>query len=467
MKQSTLMNSRFVALVCLLCSVGMLLNSCGEDLSQPDTENDVILSGGETTILNATSNAFSTPAPNLSGSQLEKHFRGDVDFESEFVAAPAEIYGGLGPVFNSNSCVSCHVRDGRGRPPMSGEKPTQMLMRISVPGNDPLTGGPVGVPGYGTQLFDKAIFGKRPQADFRINWVETPGTYGDGTPYTLRKPQYSIKDSYRSMPGDMLYSPRVAPPVFGDGLLEAISESDIVANADPNDANGDGISGRVNYVWDVKREGKSVGRFGWKANTPTLIQQTAAAYRNDMGITSPYFPVESSFGSEQHEEGEDDPEISAETLEAVTFYVQTLAVPARRNVNDPEVRRGETHFNNLGCASCHVPSYKTGVLAGVPEVSNQKIYPYTDLLLHDLGDGLADYRPDFDAEGLEWRTPPLWGIGLTSIVNGHTYFLHDGRARSIAEAILWHGGEAEAAREGFRTMAKEDRDALIRFVESL
>ncbi|MCB0711785.1 MAG: thiol oxidoreductase [Ignavibacteriae bacterium] len=444
----------------------VVLSSCGDGLSEPDGGN-FILSGGATTILNANSNAFSTPAPNLSGSQLDLHAKGDAEFESKFVAAPAEVYGGLGPVFNSNSCVSCHVRDGRGRPPFVGEEASQMLMRISLPGSDPITGEPLPVPGYGTQLFDKSIFGKRPQGKFRVDWAEISGTYGDGTSYTLRKPLYAITDAYRPMPSNMLYSPRVAPPVFGGGLLEAIPESAILANADPSDANGDGISGKANYVWNVEQSSKSVGRFGWKANTPTLLQQTAAAYRNDMGITSPYFPVESAFGSEQDDGHGDDPEISMKTLEAVTFYVQTLAVPARRNVRDETVRRGEVLFANLGCASCHVPSFQTGVLTNVPEVSNQRIYPYTDLLLHDVGEELADRRPDFDADGREWRTPPLWGIGLTSIVNGHTFFLHDGRARSLAEAILWHGGEAEAAREGFRTIAKEDREALITFLESL
>ncbi len=444
----------------------LLLSGCGEDPAQPGG-SDVILSGGATTVTSATSNAFSTPAPNLSGSQLALHLRGDAEFEVEFVAAPAELYGGLGPVFNSNSCISCHVRDGRGRPPYPGEGIRQMLMRISIPGADPVTGGPAPVPGFGTQMFDKAIFGKRPQGTFRIDWMEMPGAYGDGTPYSLRKPIYTITETYRSVPGDMLYSPRVAPPVFGAGLLEAIAESDLLAYADPNDADGDGISGKANYAWDVKEGRRKIGRFGWKANTSTLLQQTAAAYRNDMGITSPYFPVESSHGSEQNDQEEDDPEISQETLDAVTFYVQTLGVPARRNVRDEEVRRGETLFADLGCASCHVPTFQTGTLPGVPEVSGQRIYPYTDLLLHDLGEELADDRPDFDADGREWRTPPLWGIGLTSLVNGHTLFLHDGRARSFAEAILWHGGEAETSREKFRTIAKEDRRALIRFLESL
>ena len=456
-----------LAATLLGCSMSLsLFTGCVEEATQP-VDDEVVLSGGATTIINATSNAFSTPAPNLSADRLGLHLRGDADFEAEFVAAPAEINSGLGPVFNNNACVSCHVRDGRGRPPFPGTAASQMLMRISMPGRDAATGGPVPVPGYGTQLFDKSIFGKTPQGRFSLDWVELPERYSDGTPYSLRRPIYAIVDAYRSMPGGVLLSPRIASPVFGLGLLEAVSESTIIEFADPNDGDGDGISGRPNYVWNVEKGERELGRFGWKANTPTLLQQTAAAYRNDMGITSPYFPVESSFGTDQHDGGDDEPEISRETLEAVTFYVQTLAVPARRSTGNVQVQRGEQLFTEINCASCHRPSMMTGTHPTVPEVSGQRIYPYTDMLLHDMGDGLSDNREDFEASGREWRTPPLWGIGLTSLVNGHTFFLHDGRARSIEEAILWHGGEAEGSREKFQTMSKEDRDALLAFVKSL
>ena len=262
-------------------------------------------------------------------------------------------------------------------------------------------------------------------------------------------------------------SPRVAPPMIGLGLLEAISASDILAGADPDDADGDGISGRARWVWSPEHGRMMLGRFGWKATQPTLLQQTAAAYRDDIGVTSSVFPSEAFAGQPQDDLLEDDPEITDETLEEAVFYVQTLAVPAPRDANAPAVMEGQDLFGELGCADCHVPRHVTGTLPDVPEVSNQVIVPYTDLLLHDMGPGLADGRPDFGASGSEWRTPPLWGLGLSSRVQGHTDFLHDGRARDVVEAILWHGGEAASARDAFRALDAPSRAALLAFLHSL
>lgn len=439
---------------------------CAEEATEPQDESSP-LSGGATTIFSVTSTAFSTPAPNLAGERFALHMQGDAAFEAQFVSAGAETNYGLGPVFNNNACVACHPSDGRGRPPYPGENAQSMFLRISMPGSDPVTGGPVPVPGYGTQLFDKAIFGVPVQGNFNTEWSEVQEAFADGRTYTLRKPTYNITNTYRSLPGDVLVSPRVAPPVFGDGLLEAISESTILSFADPNDADGDGISGKANRVWNYGRGRSELGRFGWKAGNPTLLQQSAGAYNGDMGVTSTYFSKESSYGSDLHDGRDDDPEIPDNILEAVVFYVQTLAVPARRNVNHPEVRRGEEIFRQANCSGCHIPTMQTGVLEGVPEVSGQTIHPYTDMLLHDMGEGLADGRPEYLATGREWRTPPLWGIGLTNVVNGHTFFLHDGRARNLMEAIMWHGGEAEASREYVRNLSSEDRSALMRFLESL
>ncbi len=427
----------------------------------------MVFSGGATTVFNATSMAFSTPAPNLVGDRLELHLDGDLGFESQFVAAPAEINSGLGPVFNNNACVSCHPSDGRGRPPYPGETPQSLFLRISMPGSDPVTGGPVAISGYGTQLFDKSIFGVQPQGRFNTTWEETEFHFADNEVYSLRKPTYSVVNTYREWPSNAAISPRIAPPVFGGGLLEAIPESTLQSLADPNDADGDGISGRLNYVWNYQRGRSEPGRFGWKANNPNLLQQTAGAYNGDMGVTTPYFPRESAHGSSQHDGKDDDPEVSQEILDAVVFYVQTLGVPARRNVNDQEVRRGETIFRAANCNSCHVETLQTGTLDNLPEVSGQTIHPYTDLLLHDMGEGLADNRSDYLANGREWRTPPLWGIGLTLVVNGHTFFLHDGRARNLMEAVMWHGGEAESSREYVRNLSTADRAALRRFLESL
>ena len=448
-----------------------LISACDSDNLTDPEKMDVSykgLSGGETTIFDATSHAFSTPAPNLSADGLAKHLEGDVEFEAVFITVPAEVNPGLGPVYNNISCINCHTRDGRGRAPTSGEKLTSMLFRVSLPNPEgDGTQGPVPVPGFGTQLNNRAIFGVPPEGTVTINYTEGEFTTSDGTKVHLRTPSYKIEDAYQPLPDDVEISPRVAPVVFGLGLLEAIPEATILALADEDDQNGDGISGKANYVWDVQKNGLSLGRFGWKANQPTLIQQVASAYHDDMGITTSLLPRESSDGQPQYDGRGDDPELSDEILDVVTFYVQTLAVPARRDLDDPVVQRGEELFESAQCSGCHIPTLETGSLSDVPEVSNQTIQPFTDLLLHDMGPGLADNRPDFLASGSEWRTPPLWGIGLVKVVNGHTNFLHDGRARGLLEAILWHGGEAGQSREAVQGMSASDRDALIAFLESL
>jgi CxxC motif-containing protein (DUF1111 family) len=343
-----------------------------------------------------------------------------------------------------------------------------MLFRLSAPGTAPDgSGGPNPAPGFGGQLNDKAVFGVTPEGRVTVSYLETQHEFADGEPYALRRPQYEIDDAYTTLPADLLMSPRVALPVFGRGLLEAVPEAAILALADEGDADLDGVSGRPNYVYDFARRETVLGRFGWKATQPTLLQQAAAAYRNDMGVSNPVFPTESAAGQPQHDGRPDDPELSMDIVEAAAFYTQTLAVPARRRVDDPIVGRGHRLFMDAGCAKCHVPRLDTGVLSGVPAVSNQSIQPFTDLLLHDMGEDLADGRPDFLADGREWRTPPLWGIGLTELVHGHTFLLHDGRARNLIEAIMWHGGEGESAREFVRNLPQADRDALIVFLESL
>ena len=435
--------------------------------SGADGSQSAALAGGATTIFSAASQAFELPAPNLAGVRLDKHLAGDVAFGDSFVTAPAPIFSGLGPIFNNNACDSCHPKNGRGRPPREGEKLSSMFLRVSLPGTDPLTGGPLEVPGMGTQLQHRANFGVPPEGDVVTSEAFSDGLFDDGEAFALRRLHFQIENPARPIPATVLTSPRVALPVFGRGLLEAVDEDTILGFADEDDVDGDGISGRPNRVWDLVRQQTVLGRFGWKANNPTLLQQTFTAYNQDMGVTNPFLPQENAFGQIQDDGLADDPEIDLETVDVATFYVQTLAVPARRNLDDPQVQQGEELFHEAQCAGCHIPTMRTGVLAGVPEVSNQIIHPYTDLLLHDMGDGLADGRPDFVATGREWRTPPLWGLGLTRRAQGHTFFLHDGRARNLTEAILWHGGEAEAAREAFRLMPVGERAALLSFLESL
>ncbi len=447
-----------VRTVALLCLLGGALAAC--DAATPDEvdEPTEALAGGATTVFEFNSHAFSTPAPNLSPEELERHLEGDFQFEAAFVTAPAELRGGLGPVFNEVACVQCHARDGRSI--------ESLLLRISVDGAGP-NGEPVPVPGFGTQIQDRAIFGYAPEAEIGIAYTTRTETLADGTTVTLREPVYQIGASYQPLPAHVLVSPRIARPVFGLGLLEAVSDRTVEQLADRQAADGE-VSGRPNRVWDPIEGRTRIGRFGWKANQPSLLVQNAAAYHGDMGITSPLFSLESSDGQDGHADGlGDDPEIGQDVLDSVTFYTQTLGVPARRNLDHPDVQRGKRIFLDVGCASCHVPQLQTGTLSGVPAVSDQTIYPYTDLLLHDMGEGLADGRPDFEATGREWRTPPLWGLGLTEVVNGNPQLLHDGRARSLWEAIFWHGGEAAPALERVRTLTTEEHDDLLAFLRSL
>ncbi len=416
--------------------------------------------------------AFSLSAPELPLARVRVFFFGNRLFNTNWTTAPASVesFDGLGPIFNRVSCSGCHVRDGRGRPPVDGEdRMLSMLVRLSVPGDGP-HGGPKAHPTYGDQLGDRAIQGVEPEGRAVIEWREVEGEYGDGTPYTLRRPELRFEDlAYGPLGDDIMISPRVAPAVFGLGLLEAIPEAAILAGADPEDENGDGISGRPNRVHSIAADEPALGRFGWKANQPSLRQQNAGAAFGDIGLTTSLFPQENCMEGQvacAAAQTGGAPEVSDEFLDKLTFYTQTLAVPVRRNVDDPEVERGETLFHVAGCAGCHTPTFTTGEHE-VDVLEGQTIHPFTDLLLHDMGEGLADGRPDFAAGGREWRTPPLWGIGLVETVNDHALFLHDGRARGLAEAILWHGGEADAAKEAFRTMDAADRAALIAFLRSL
>ena len=424
------------------------------------------LAAGETTVFNRTSTAYEQPSKGLSDKNFDKHGEGDIAFEAVFVTSPARVNPGLGPLFNNASCVGCHIRNGRGLPEKG-----QLLVRVSnskVVEQSELSLGKYHqeatvaldnappVPGLGTQIQDQGIYGHAPEASVEVQWQDKIDRYGDGEDYTLRSPKAKIIQSNgKPLPAEVKTSLRIPPPVIGLGLLEAVPEQAILALADPADDNQDGISGRPNQVWDGEAKSVVLGRFGWKANNPNLLQQSASAYVNDMGVTNPLFP-----------EADGTSDIDQETLENAAFYVQTLAVPARTLLGDPEVKKGEELFNSANCIACHVSELRTGKYE-IKELVNQTIHPYTDMLLHDMGRGLADRRPDFLASGKEWRTPPLWGIGLTQTVLPYSSYLHDGRARTLAEAILWHGGEAEASKEIFRNMSKSDRFALLRFLQSL
>ncbi|HEY4366981.1 MAG TPA: di-heme oxidoredictase family protein [Steroidobacteraceae bacterium] len=444
-----------------------------EDAAGPDWFGAQL--GGTTTLAIANENAYARPIPTTAEADLRKFTFGNRLFNTNWVTAPASASGfdGLGPVFNRVSCSSCHIRDGRGQPPTGDDQPLEsMLIRLSLPGSPEQ--GPKPVPHYGDQLNEKAIRGVPAEGRTIVKYKERNGKYPDGTSYSLAVPSYSFADlGFGPFPRTMLFSARVAPPVFGLGLLDAVADSTLLALADEEDSNRNGISGRVNRVWNRASGRVSVGRFGWKANQPSLRQQIAGAALGDIGLTTSLFPDENvaagqsaaaaaPSGSQQGE-----PELQDEFFEKLVFYSASLAVPAARNVHDPDVQSGALLFARIECTACHVPTLQTGDHPEIPQLSRQTIHPFTDLLLHDMGKDLADGRPDFLASGSEWRTPPLWGIGLTDAVNRHTRFLHDGRARSLEEAILWHGGEAQPARNRFMRLNKSDRDRVLQFLRSI
>ncbi len=421
--------------------------------------------------------AFSQFSGNLDFAGEESFKLGNGLFRRLWVSSPSSTQAadGLGPLYNSRACQNCHLKDGRGHPPEGGDAES-FLMRLSVQGSD---GVDRPHPVYGGQLQDLAVPGFPAEGRISVTYEERPVTLADGTVVSLRAPTYAVTDlGFGPMGEETRMSPRVATPMIGLGLLEAVHPGDIEALADPDDADGDGISGRVNRVVDDRTGAIVLGRFGWKAGQPTIEQQSAHAFFGDMGLSTPLMTAAAGDCTRAGQPACFDLptgvqerlgafEVPQDVLDLVVFYSRNLAVPARREVDDPEVLRGKELFHASGCAACHQPKFVTRRDAAEKELAFQLIWPFTDLLLHDMGEGLADDRPEAEASGREWRTAPLWGLGLTKAVNGHTYYLHDGRARSVLEAILWHGGEGEAARDAVAGLDEADRRALIRYVESL
>jgi CxxC motif-containing protein (DUF1111 family) len=429
--------------------------------------------GATTNTLLGGSNAFTMPAANITAEHEELFYAGNGFFNQAWVQAPSSTEGrdGLGPLFNARSCAACHFKDGRGRPPLTEDEAfLGMLFRIGPPelGEH---GAPAPDPTYGGQLQPFAVLDVVAEGTPRVRTTEVTGEYADGDVYTLLRPEYSIEEpAYGPLDPALAISPRVAPAMIGLGLLEAITEARLAELADPDDADADGVSGRINRVWDAAAAETATGRFGWKAEQPSVLQQSAGAFLGDMGLTTELFTEQDCTDAEPECAAATSggaPEVSPELLERVAVYGRLVAVPLRVGSAKPGVLRGRELFLASGCGSCHVPRHETGEVDGFPELSGQVIFPYTDLLLHDMGDELSDGRPSFGAEGNEWRTPPLWGLGRYPVVNDHDRLLHDGRARGVAEAILWHGGEAEEARERFRTLSAVDRARLVEFVESL
>lgn len=477
-----------LALLVLGTALPVLAPGAGVSAPEPGE----VAPGGAATSRHAPDrSAFSHPSATL-GFARQGDFRvGDGIFRKLWVSAPSSTTSsdGLGPLYNARSCQSCHLKDGRGHPAEGDSWPegdgTSMLFRVSVPpGSEAerrrIEDGLQAVapePTYGTQLQGFAIQGHRPEARVRITHQDRTVTLSGGATVQLRRPIYEVVDlGYGPMRPDAMLSPRVAPPMIGLGLLELVDEADLLARVDPDDRDGDGISGRPNMVWSMEHGRPALGRFGWKAARATIRDQTAGAFSGDMGLSTPLLPE--SWGDCTPAQapcrsapGGADPrhgvEVVPAMLDLVVFYARHLAVPVRRGVDRPDVLRGKQAFHRAGCPACHTPRYVTRNDPERPELSRQQIWPYTDLLLHDMGPDLADGRPEGRAGGQEWRTPPLWGIGLTAVVSGHTRFLHDGRARSLLEAVLWHGGEAERARQRVVEMPPGERDALLAFLASL
>lgn len=426
------------------------------------------------------SNAYSMPAPVLSQEALRQFALGKSQFDELWGVIPEpSITWGLGPTFNENRCSKCHERNGRARAPTEGQLAEKgFLVRLSIAGRNSV-GGPEPHPVYGDQLQNRGISGVPAEGQAIVTYRDTSVAFADGETVALRAPHIEFELRYDPLDDTTMRSARIAPAMIGLGLLEAVSDEEILRIAREQPAN---LRGRPNTVWDHESERRVLGRFGWKASQPNVRQQVAAAMIGDIGATTTIFPDENC-PMEQIKcrsapsavrcvrkgacDKQEPPEALPRRIENITLYLSALAVPARRNADDPAVKRGEALFEAAQCSTCHVPSMKTDAHAVFVAARDQTIHAYTDLLLHDMGEGLADHREDFEASGREWRTPPLWGIGLLKTVSGHTELLHDGRARNVTEAVLWHGGQAEQAREAFRAMSKQEREALVRFVESL
>ena len=446
--------------------------------------------GGATVKKRVNQDIFSFSSANLSFEQEETFKLGNALFRKLWVSSPAstEASDGLGPLFNARGCQNCHLKDGRGHTPSGSglDSGVSMFLRLSVPAKTEAEkallanrdAAVIPEPTYGGQLQDFGVPGLKGEGQMVISYADLPATLGDGTVVTLREPTYSVADlAYGPIAKDVMLSPRVALQMIGLGLLEQVPAEDILARADVDDADGDGISGKPNMVRDPETGAVALGRFGWKAGQATIKAQSAGAFAGDIGISTPL--VMTPHGDCTVAEADcmgaptgvqarlGDSEAPDPVLELVTFYSQNLGVPQRRDVDDPQVLRGKQAFYEAQCTACHTPKFVTSRDGPTKALRFQLIWPYTDLLLHDMGPGLADNRPEGDADGYEWRTAPLWGIGLTETVSGHTQFLHDGRARNLTEAILWHGGEAQAARDRFAAMPKATRDDLLAFLGSL
>ena len=427
------------------------------------------LSAGASTIFTSTSKAYDTPADWVTGDLMELFLEGDALYDNPRVSGESPSSGGLGPVYAGYSCASCHNDAGRTRSTLftsGGSGPygfSSFLTFIRTPNDQNLRQ-------YGRVLHDQAIYGSEPEGKLRATYTEKQYSFPDGERYSLIFPQYEIYDWYAdSIPVDQVeLSVRVPLRHVGMGLMMAVDQNEILRLATIQYPEF-GISGKVNWV--TERNKKYLGLSGHKAQHADLTVELG--FSSDLGVTNDRFPHEVAEGQSQVN-GNYPIQVTTKEMAAVDFYMHALGVPARRAVSNPTVQKGEELFYQAKCHLCHTPTLHTqaggvSLIDGtrVPWLGSQVIHPYTDYLLHDMGPELGDDYSQFNATGDEWRTTPLWGVGLQEVVNGHSNFLHDGRARNFTEAIMWHGGEGDVSRQKFSKMTKEERKILIMFLRSL
>lgn len=440
-----------------------------------------LLPGGSGTTKDLSKNAFSHPFNGITVEQKNQFFVGNSFFKAAWVQAPATTQGrdGLGPTFNARACAACHAFDGRTGAYLDNGVEVKvglsLLIRLKTFSKNHWGDHPE----YGGQINPNGVQGVPGEMQPVVSFLEESGTYPDGSSYKLRKPQFTFVNVSRSELDESTFiSPRIPQQIIGLGLIDSINETDITSQADENDNNQDGISGKIPWAYDIARQRVTIGRFGWKSEQPNLRQQNLAAFLGDIGITSSLFPEENcpmvqveclaSLSGGQ-------PEADTTIENRLTLYTQLVSVPAARHADEIEYQKGFELFKSIGCASCHTPSYTTAANAEFDILREQKIYPFSDFLLHDMGEELSEERAQPQKEtsssdyelAREWRTPPLWGIGLLQKVNGHEELMHDGRAHSIEEAILWHGGEAAPSRENFKHLTLDRRQHLIEFIRNL
>ena len=413
--------------------------------------------------------AFCKPAKEMKGEERMTFSYGKSFFRIPWVEAPSATTArdGIGPLFNANTCINCHPNNGAGvAVKKDGTMTRSLLLRLSHKNStDKACLKKCGFKPdstYGAQLSLNGNHNVPFEGSPKVHYEEVKGTYHDGATYSLRKPTYTIENlNYGAMDKETVFAPRIGLALMGLGRLELISEKDILAHQDINDSNKDGISGKANYAWSPEYNKTMLGRFTWKASATSVKVQSAAAAHNDMSLTNPLFPHDNCTDKQKEckkaPKGKHEFDLPAYRLDAISYYLENLAVPNQR---EPQKHiEGAKLFTSLNCTACHVTTYKTS--------QGDTIHPFSDLLLHDMGEGLADGRSEFLATGNEWRTPPLWGIGLYEKVSGEANYLHDGRARSIEEAILWHGGEAQKSKKSFMALSQKEREKVLQFLGSI